>query len=248
MAKENYSAYSIVGNTLALICFHTSDFRVVLSTHGTFIDNLKKEKLIEEYIYFRISFIEEICSALLKGYPHKILMNAFINGIRQNIGVITFNKLNYKFLQYKEVAINDFSIDILLKNLGLEGKKILLSDRDALTKFFESDIKKYTEYTEEILKILLSEHDERPQKLKYFNENIGKDFDKAYLFLNDALENKKFDVHYSKLGVIIFFIVIIFIVAMIIGTNDSNSKNVDQSKPISVTEENENNQPEIFPK
>ena len=38
-------------------------------------------------------------------------------------------------------------------------------------------------------------------------------------------------------------LVVITIVIMIIGTNDSNSKNVDQSKPTSVTEENENNHP-----
>ena len=238
LSEEDYNNFSIVGNALALICFNTSDLREVLNKQGQSLEKIQKENLIEEFICFRISFVEDVFSALFRGYPNKILMNAFSNCIRQNFGENNLKNINYKISEYRGTKIDDFLIDILLKNSGITEKNFKTFDKSALKFFLESDMKKYIRYTREILNIVLSEHNERSKKLKYFNEYIGKDFLQAYLFLNDALKNKNFDVEISKSGGLIFFLVIISIFLMVLGMASSNSKNVSQSPPIIVAEKN----------
>ena len=233
LSEEDYNAYSTVGNALALICFDTYELYDLLKKHGQSLEYFQKEKLIDEIIYFRIAFVEEIFDSLIIGQHNKILMSGFANCIRQNFSENNFNRLPYKVVKYQETPINDFLIDVLFRNAGITEKNFEVSDKIAFKIFISSDIKKYQRYADEILKILIAKPNERSKMIKSFNEYLGKDFGAAYGILNDALENKKFDVKNSNSGTIFVFISVILIFFILFALSSDSE---DKSQPIPKTE------------
>ena len=256
ISEEDYNAYFTVGTALALICVENYDLDKEFFKYARQLDFDEKETLKDEIIYCRIALVLSRLKNFNNPQAEKILFEQFFNCIRKNLSAYDFNNLNNKLDEYCDISISDNTLKIILNNADISEKNFKITDFIALKFFIKSDFKKYLDYTERMTEILKSPANKRSQMIKNFNESIGRDFGAAYKLLNDALENKKFNVKNDNSAGIFVFIAIISVALILFAVapdSNTNNKNVPSAPTVAEknppkieekTEQKNNTQPE----